>query len=52
MNEKISNIDTCYFRAGELGYISSSIVMELYNNKKDVDKYVPGPIAKVLKEIK
>lgn len=52
MNEKISNLDTCYFRAGKLGYISSSLVMELYNNKKPIDKYVPKAVAKVLKDIK
>lgn len=50
INEKISDIDTCYFRAGELGYISSSTVMELYNNKKNVDKYIPEPVVKILKK--
>lgn len=52
MNEKISNIDTCYFRAGILGYLSSSLVMELYNNNRNIDEYVPAPVAKLLKEIK
>ena len=48
MNEKISGIDTCYFRAGELGYLSSSFVMELYNHNKPIDKYVPKKVAELL----
>lgn len=52
MNEKVYNMDTCYFRAGELGYLSSSLVMELYLNDKPIDEYVPKPIADLLQEIK
>lgn len=52
INEKISGIDTCYFRAGDLGYLSSSIVMELYNNGKVIDDFVPKPIAQLLNSIK
>ena len=52
INEKIAGIDTCYFRAGELGYLSSSIVMELYNNNKSIDKYVPMAIAKLLNSLR
>ena len=48
MNEKMSGIDTCYFRAGELGYLSSSFVMELYNHNKPIDEYVPSKIAQLL----
>ena len=48
MNEKISGIDTCYFRAGELGYLSSSLVMELFNNNSPIDEYVPPQVAKLL----
>ena len=48
MNEKISGIDTCYFRAGELGYLSSSLVMELYNHNMAIDEYVPKQVAKLL----
>lgn len=48
MNEKISGIDTCYFRAGELGYLSSSFVMELYNHNKPIDEYVPQKVAELL----
>jgi len=48
MNERISGIDTCYFRAGNLGYLSSSLVMELYNFNKDISDYVPRPVAELL----
>lgn len=50
MNEKISGMDTCYFRAGELGYLSSSFVMELYNHNKPIDQYVPKQVAMVLQK--
>lgn len=52
INEKIADMDTCYFRAGDLGYLSSSVVMELYNNGKPVDKYVPKAVAELLYSIK
>ena len=51
-NEKIFGLDTCYFRAGDLGYLSSSIVMELYDNKKEIDKYVPKAVAELLNSLK
>ena len=46
-NEEISGIDTIYFRAGDLGNISSSFVMELLNRKKDVSKYLPKEILEL-----
>ena len=52
INEKIANMDTCYFRAGDLGYLSSSIVMELYNSNKEIDEYVPRAVAELLKSLK
>ena len=52
INEKMSGIDTCYFRAGDLGYLSSSVVMEIYNCNKPIDKYVPKPVADLLYSIK
>ena len=52
INEKMASIDTCYFRAGDLGYISSSIVMEIYNNNKPIDNLVPRPVAELLKSFK
>ena len=49
INEKLAGMDTCYFRAGDLGYLSSSIVMELYNNNKPIDRYVPKAVAELLR---
>ena len=44
INEEISGLDTIYIRAGILGNISSSMVMELLENGKDVSKYVPKEV--------
>ncbi len=52
INEKMANMDTCYFRAGDLGYLSSSVVMELYINNKEIDKYVPRAIAQLLNSLR
>ena len=52
INEKVADLDTCYFRAGDLGYLSSSIVMELYYNNKPINKYVPKAVEKLLDSLK
>lgn len=52
LNERVSGFDTCYFRAGQLGYLSSSFVMEMYNNNRPIDEYVPEEIAKLLYSLK
>ena len=44
INEEISELDTVYIRAGKLGNISSSMVMELLRNNKNVSKYLPPEI--------
>lgn len=49
INDKLAGMDTCYFRAGDLGYLSSSVVMELYNHNKEIDNFVPKAVAKLLK---
>ena len=49
INEEISGIDTIYIRAGAFGNISSSLVYELLKNGKDVSKYLPEDILKILK---
>ena len=50
INEEISGLDTVYIRAGNLGNISSSMVMELIRNKKDVSKYLPKEILALVKK--
>lgn len=47
-NEKISGLDTIYVRAGDLGVISSSFVMELVYYGKDVSEYVPKEILELI----
>ena len=44
INEELSSLDTIYIRSGKLGNISSSMVMELLRNGKDVSKYLPPEI--------
>ena len=51
-NERIAHLDTCYFRAAEWGYLSSSLVTELYRHHKDIYEYVPRPIAKYLNSLR
>ncbi len=52
INEKLAGMDTCYFRAGDLGYLSSSVVMEMYNNNKPIDRFVPKAVAELLNSLK
>lgn len=49
MNEELSGLDTIYFRAGKLGNISSSMVVELLRNGRDVSTYLPIEIVNVTK---
>ncbi len=48
INEEISGFDTIYVRAGKLGYVSSSLVMELLKHGKDVSKYLPEEVFKLV----
>ena len=50
INEELSGgLDTIYIRAGSLGNISSSMVLELLRNGKDVSKYLPKEIMDLIK---
>lgn len=49
INEEICSLDTIYIRAGNLGTISSSMVMSLLQNGKDVSSYLPKEILEVVK---
>ena len=49
INKELSGIDTVCIRAGRLGNLSSSLVMELLRNNKDVSKYLPEEILEVVK---
>ena len=48
INEEISGLDTIYIRAGVLGGISSSTVKELFANGKDISRYVPDDVLKIM----
>lgn len=50
LNEIHSGLDTCYFRAGNLGHLSSSMVMDLYYHGEDISSYVPKAVNDILKE--
>ena len=50
INEEISGLDTIYIRSGFLGFISSSMVVELLQNNKAVDKYLPRPIIEAVQK--
>ena len=50
INEELSGMDTVYIRAGNLGNISSSMVMELLRNGKDVSKYLPREILELVEK--
>lgn len=47
-NEEIAGIDTVYIRAGSLGNVSSSMVMELMSYHKDVRKYLPTEVLEAI----
>ena len=48
INEEISSLDTIYIRAGRLGALSSSMVIELLHNGKDVSNLIPKEILDIL----
>lgn len=50
INEVHSGLDTCYFRAGNLGHLSSSVVTELYNYNENISAYVPKLIYELLEK--
>ena len=47
INEEISGLDTIYIRAGKLGNISSSLVVELMKNNKNVSEYLPKEVEAI-----
>ena len=48
VNQEISDLDTIYFRAGNLDFISSSMVAELISYNKYVSKYLPKEILEII----
>ncbi len=48
-NKELSNIDTIYIRAGEVGPINSTMIMDLLQNNADVSKFLPEEIIEAVK---
>lgn len=48
VNEEISGIDTIYLRAGKFSAVSSSMVNQLLVADKDVSKYLPAQIKRII----
>ncbi len=48
INEELSNLDTIYIRSGKYGFISSTMIMDLIKNHRNVSKYVPKAIIQKL----
>ena len=46
INEELSNLDTIYIRSGKYGFISSTMIMDLINNNRDISSYVPNSVIK------
>lgn len=47
-NEEVSNLDTIYIRAGNVGPINSTMIMDLLRNNADVSKFLPKEIIKCI----
>ena len=46
----MANLDTIYVRAGEVGPINSTMIMDLLRNNADVSKFLPIEIINVVKK--
>lgn len=49
-NFEASGIDTMYVRAGTIGNVSSTMVKAFLEYNKPIDKYVPGPVLKLIND--
>lgn len=49
INEEVCKLDTIYIRAGNMGIISSSMIMALLRSKKDASPYLPKEIFEAIK---
>lgn len=49
LNQKLSGLETMYFRAGETAHISSSMVMELVRYGADVGELVPPAVRALMR---
>lgn len=49
-NHEMANLDTIYVRAGEIGPINSTMIMDLLRNNADVSKFLPKEVIDVVKK--
>lgn len=49
-NKQLSGLETIYFRTGDYGYVSSSLIYDLFTKNEDVSNYVPEFVIDVLKQ--
>lgn len=49
-NKEVSNLDTIYIRAGNVGPINSTMIMDLLRNNVDVSKFLPKEIINAIKK--
>ncbi len=49
-NKELSNLDTIYVRAGEIGPINSTMIMDLLQNNADLTRFLPEEIIEVIKK--
>lgn len=47
-NKEVSNLDTIYVRAGEIGPINSTMIMDLVRNNADLSRFLPKDIIDVI----
>lgn len=47
-NKELSGLDTVYIRAGKIGPINSTMIMDLLRNNADVSKFLPEEIIKIV----
>lgn len=47
-NKDVSNLDTIYIRAGEIGPINSTMIMDLVRNNADLSKFLPEEIIGII----
>ena len=48
-NKELSNLDTIYVRAGEIGGVNSTMVMDLVRNNADLSRLLPEEIIEVIR---
>lgn len=47
-NSEVSGLETIYIRAGSIGPINSTMIMDLYRNNADLTKFLPPEIIEIL----